>query len=378
MFVSDPRVYKDDRSGLWTASFRVESEHHLPQEVWYRFSEGPLSDASDYILSSCLIPAMRKGLSLRIPGEVSLRLPDCTKIQDFITRWYPDFRRIDIDVGPAEISRPASKGRVAAFFSGGIDSSYTLLTHLDEIDTVILVHGFDMRLSNLPLRRQVSSAVRETAEKLGKACIEVETNIRDFVEPHIGWSVYHSSALIGIALLLSRTFKKVFIPGALIDDNGDPDSVHPFLAQVWSNAGVQIVYDGGKAARVQKAESIAKNDVVLKYLRVCYENRRNEYNCCECGKCLRAMIVLRIAGALGRCSAFKRPLDLSKVARIRVNDEMRPFFEETLLYLRHKGHDPLLERALQKCLGGYWKGFLGWRAVAGALLKLIIFGRGRT
>src|SRR5574337_867736 len=45
--------------------------------------------------------------------------------------------------------------KVAVFFSGGLDSFYTLLKRRNEIDSLVFIHGFDIPLENVALREQV-------------------------------------------------------------------------------------------------------------------------------------------------------------------------------------------------------------------------------
>lgn len=79
--------------------------------------------------------------------------------------------------------------RVAAFFSGGVDSFYAALTRREEISDLIFLHGFDISLDQADARRRVSTAVREVAAELGKNLIEVETDYRAHLDPsrHSDW-----------------------------------------------------------------------------------------------------------------------------------------------------------------------------------------------
>ena len=104
--------------------------------------------------------------------------------------------------------------RTGAFFTGGVDSFYTLLKHRNEISDLIYVHGFDVPLSNKILGSMVSENLRQAADKLGKNLIEIKTNLKDFFNKHITWNMAHGAALATIAHSLSGDFNKIFIPSS--------------------------------------------------------------------------------------------------------------------------------------------------------------------
>jgi hypothetical protein len=60
--------------------------------------------------------------------------------------------------------------------------------------------------------------------------------------------------------------------------------------------------------------------VVMENLRVCWLNRKGDYNCCECEKCFRNMIGLYICNSLSSCKTFDKPLSMNKLLSIRVSD----------------------------------------------------------
>ena len=74
---------------------------------------------------------------------------------------------------------------------------------------------------------------------------------------------------------------------------------HPALDPLWSTEAVEVVHDGAETRRVDKVAALAASPLALRYLRVCWENRGGAYNCGRCGKCMRTMVDLDLAGALG-------------------------------------------------------------------------------
>jgi asparagine synthetase B (glutamine-hydrolysing) len=100
---------------------------------------------------------------------------------------------------------------VGCFFSGGVDSFYTLLKHRQEVTHIIFVHGFDIALEEKELRSRASRMAQEVARELGVTLIEVETNLRSFSDKVVGWGKYHGAAMASVALLFQHRFSKVLI-----------------------------------------------------------------------------------------------------------------------------------------------------------------------
>jgi hypothetical protein len=186
---------------------------------------------------------------------------------------------------------------------------------------------------------------------LGKPLIEVETNLKQFGEPYVRWNMYVGSALASVGLLLSPRLRRVYIPSTGSYADLSPDGSHPLLDPLWSTESVTFVHDGGEATRVEKVMALARNEVALQYLRVCWENRDGKYNCGRCEKCLRTMVSLTIADALEECATFDGPIDVDAVAALRLpNQHTRAFFAENLAALAASGKHARLARALRTLL----------------------------
>src|SRR5260370_41155326 len=96
---------------------------------------------ADAILAATLLPAMRVGGDVKIPEPGSPKLlASIGTIQDIFRSWeqrfpvYSSYRRVAIHA-PGRLTPLAGPGRgTALFFTGGVDSFYSLLRHREEID----------------------------------------------------------------------------------------------------------------------------------------------------------------------------------------------------------------------------------------------------
>ncbi len=372
VIVEDIKLLGGDGWPGISASIRMGDQR---TKVWYRVSEGPVVASGDPWLAVALVAAMKQGESLRLSGAVSPKLLRAVpEIQNVFRIWDRNCRPVPVTAHVASTSGGSESGEVACFFTGGVDSFYTLLRHQSEISALVLVHGFDIPLENEPLRRAVSESVCAIAAEFGKPLIEVETNVRSFTDPCAEWGHYYvGAALASVAHLLSGRFRKVLVASSHHYGDLAPFGSHPMLDSLWSTERVEVVNDGYDATRIEKIAHLATCEVAMRSLRVCWSAHATEYNCGRCSKCLRTMATLRLVGALDRCTSFHHPLDLAKLARLEMTPSRRIPIEEIYEVARASGSDPQLERALRDCLDGvYQRGVLGWpRRVANQLQRSV-------
>ncbi len=340
-------------SGEAAARVSVEGRGHT---VTYRSSalDSALDTgrAEDAFLALALEPAMEEGRSLTIRGAVSPKLLVATNeaqglLFDFDrTAWHAGLRRVAVDARYRHWSTGAAGG-VGCFFSGGVDSFFSVLTHRHEITHLVFVHGFDVRLDDSELRDRVAHEVRGAAADLGKPLIEVETDLRETFDPLSDWERYHGGALASVALLLRGVLGRMYVPAS------DPLAVmvpwgsHPLLDPLWGSEDLTIVNDGGEADRGQKVASFRDEPVPLQRLRVCWENAEGAYNCGRCTKCVRTMVDLRMAGLLEQCATFPDVVDPSQVAQATLSLQFRILWHRYLAQLERTGEDPDLGRAIR-------------------------------
>lgn len=331
--------------------------------VWFRVSGESLGRKTDFLLPLTLFPAMVSGSSLNLSGEVSPRLLSAVpEIEDMLYLWGADYwggkledvQRVAVEAEAS--SEPVERAPgVACFFSGGVDSFYTLLKHLEEVTHIIFVRGFDIALEDRVLGAQASLMAREVAKELGKTLIEVETNLRWFSDTIVGWEKYHGAAMASIALLFQCRFRKVLIASSHTYGGLAPWGSHPMLDPLWSTEATEIKHDGAGARRVEKIRYISEYELPMQWLRVCFNNPNGAYNCGRCGKCLLTRITLQTVGALERCKTLPGGLDLEEVAGVNLinyltNQTRRGIVQQNLRTLERLGTEPDLAQALREVL----------------------------
>lgn len=292
------------------------------EEYWY---DVPGSQADELSQTgnpwlACLLPlaaTLGEPLELSLPVDSALRANSGRLLRIWRT-WYPNLFEPAIHA-EVEASRPSSSGaRVGAFFSGGVDSFFTVLrdrraaipAERREINDLITVWGFDISLDQADAFARLRERHMPLAEGLGMDLIDVATNIRSTRWSEAQWSyLAHGAGLASIALALEKRFGTVYIAGGGGYRGLHPWGSHSVTDPLFSTRDTAIVYDGVAYLRTEKLEAIADSPVALETLRVCYDTWTDQ-NCGKCNKCLRTMLGLELCGSLTACATLPHPVDL--------------------------------------------------------------------
>ena len=332
------------------------------QEVWIDYPTGTrVADVpGNAILAATVMRAMAQHRPLHVAAPVSRRLVDGARaFMRVLHGWLPELAEVALTTEGTAEEPPGSA--TATFFSGGVDSFYTLLTQEATISHVLFIRGYDLSLErDHRLYATTLAAVRDVAAQLGKTMVPVASNIRLVLAPFVSWDFAHGAALLSVALGLGG-LGRVYVPGTHTRRDSFPWGSHPATDPLWSTEALEVIHDGGnEVTRVQKVQRLAESDVALRHLRVCFENRYAAYNCGRCGKCLRTMVNLEVAGALTRCQTFRRPLRLRDVRRLVLRSENeRSFMRENYEALAGSGANLPLQQAVAHCLAqrpSWWRG----------------------
>ncbi len=341
--------------------------------VWFRVNGNDLSESADPFVPVALIPAMRRNWSLVVDGDVSpMLLEGAASIQTTMAGWYPNYHQVPVRATGAAPQRRGGRRSVATFFSGGVDSFYTLQQHRDEISHLVFVHGFDVPLRFVRERQRIVQSIRSVADSLQLSLVEVETNLRQFGQPHVHWQhAYYGAGLAAVALLLEPQFDRIYLRATNSADQLEPTGSHPDTDPKWSNGSIEIVHDGLFASRLEKVRSIVEWAPVLSQLRVCYQRNDEELNCGRCRKCLWTMMLLRAAGYLHKATTFGEPLDLEALQLYPPASRYeRDRFEQAIALLEAHDADPQLRAVMRTMLDA--KGRL---PVKGQIVRLLARGR---
>ena len=347
---------RGDSSDGNTATIRIALGDKI-SEVFFRTNDTTLTVSSEMMCCMGLPVAMKSNAVLEPGGSVSPAfLRGIHTLSDILSSWYPELSplQIKVDVAAASPDDAATGTRVGAFFSGGVDSFYTLLKHQDEITDIILVHGFDIAVDDADLRAEVSRMARKVAAALGKRLIEVETDARKVFEAAgLWWGEHsHGAALACVGHAIGADMRTIYVSATHTYRELFPWGSHPLLDAHWGTDRLSFRHDGCAASRIQKVWLLAQHPIALSSLRVCYENRGGAYNCGQCEKCLRTMLNLAAARALDRAATFPTRLEPKAVRAMTLQGENGlSFARENIEALARVPDADALRRALNVAFG---------------------------
>jgi hypothetical protein len=315
------------------------------------------------VLFGVVLHVMEAGLPLRVHGPVSRSaMYNLEDVQAYWRLWRPQrYKRVDIipdEIVDLERRKPGR--RAISAFSGGVDSTFTVLRHKSHpaameaynLDAVLMVHGLDISLSNEDHFKMAIERANPFLRKMGVAMRVVRTtlkelNLQDWLDSHAGQ----------LASCLHQ-FSEDFEFG-LIGSTGsfaDPELAHgsnPALDHLYSGDEFEIVYDGAGFRKTEKVAAIASDPVATAGIRVCWEGKDQWRNCGRCGKCIRTRLMFMMAG-IPNPSCFDGPLDLAALKTMRIaNVSEWSRVKEVSDYARARGVRAEWMRPLHRRMAAY-------------------------
>jgi len=219
--------------------------------------------------------------------------------------WGHEPLRLALPASGAGNQQPSSlPDATALFFSGGIDSLYSLVRRPD-VSLLVFIIGFDIRLQNTAVWQAVVRAHRKLAAERGLRFIALATNLRD--HPVLGrmrWARYHGVLLAAASHLLREQASHWIVSSSFQQDNLMPWGSHPDLDWRWSGGGIDISHYGADKWPDEKLAAMAGVPMVHRHLRVCYADPRAEGNCGRCEKCVRTRIMYWMDLPGDRCAGM--------------------------------------------------------------------------
>jgi hypothetical protein len=216
--------------------------------------------------------------------------------------------------------------RTGLLFSGGVDSTYTLLTHLDLQPRLITFWGADNYPypENAAQWQTIIATYTQFAQQMGLHYNVVKTNTSGILDDYRishdfhqylydGWFrlvLQHTFVLIPLAAPLSMgRFNHLLISGGSPrrpDDNRPPGPTRPETDEkfIWADLKVKHVVDIYREKKISGAikDSLQKYNLKLK---VCLGKlEKPQLNDSTCVKCLRAIANLALAGIDGNKCGF--------------------------------------------------------------------------
>jgi hypothetical protein len=328
MVISAPQTTVTEEHARASVSVELESAFSLLPETFPLWYEVPVehrdalsTDRGDAFVVGLLF------LAMRLPEDIEVRAPMSPQLlrglreyQRIFSEWFDYLQAVEIEHdGYASSVRDASG--TGTFFSGGVDSFFTLRSHLEDREPIsqyqithgLFIDGFDTKRPGTPTFDAFFEAYDALFDGLGLTLLPVRTNLKTYINNETtGWRCSHGAFLMSIPLVLQQLLGRCYVPSSFTY-SGSMDSIagtNPMVDHLLSTGDLEIVHDGAWAGRVRKTEAIASWPATRDHLYVCFDREGTSLqNCCRCEKCIRTMIALDISGQLSQYSTFTLPLE---------------------------------------------------------------------
>lgn len=355
-------------SGRFQMSSQITLPGMEPRAVWLEVVGASAPTATpDPFVALCLLPAMKASAGMEAADPISARLltDGLPGVQRIFEIWradppcprHPRFRSVAVTAEPTRTPWGAPSERVGSFFSGGVDSMFSLLEANQTITDLIFIDDFEGEFDATQARRALAG-VSAVADRFGKNVIRVSTNAKDVLGPYVSWAYYHGAFLAGVALALQDTLGTVHVPSSVDAARLVPWGSHLLVDPLWSTQRTTIVHDRVDVTRLDKIRAISEDPFLLDHLRVCWEPTQN---CGRCGKCVRTILALQALERFERGHPFDRePLTAREIARLDLREPRHAYyFLDSADLLQASGKRPELLRALRVAQRGRYHRGLG-------------------
>lgn len=270
------RYLTDDRADAFVVAF-LATAMKLGADI---YCDAPITRRLYYQITQYLIPAMAGNMDVYHPIAIHAPVTDASLPCD---------------------------GAVGTGWTGGVDSMYTLMTHLRPKDpgmklTHLLVANVGTLESdhNTELLGYMAEKARSgIARELGLSVVAVDSNIQLFQqEQHLSVAVFRLPA----AVLAAQKLFGVFLHSgcyefgrfAFVPENS---GYYELLPLSCFETDCTVFYSAGShVSRIRKLLELSDFPPAGKYLHPCIYVRRD--NCGKCGKCVRTMGALYALGTL--------------------------------------------------------------------------------
>ncbi|MCH7663428.1 MAG: hypothetical protein IH859_06125, partial [Chloroflexi bacterium] len=215
-----------------------------------------------------------------------------------------------------ELAEAAGTGQdaTAMAFSGGVDSFSTLQRHLPANQLIpgmavthgLFIYGFDTPLKSMYEFDKAAKSYIGLFDRLGLTLIVLITNMRDFTDPLMDFTVSHGGALAAAGLVFDRLMHRFYIAPSYRITHLRPWGSSPLSDHLLSTETLDIVHDSAVGSRLDRITSIATWPEAREHLRVCanYPLAGYRRNCSRCDKCMRTMLILNILDELQNFPTF--------------------------------------------------------------------------
>ena len=361
IFLHKPYIKKKEKKARLIFDLEIDNEK---KSVWYEVEEEYekylCDDRVDPIFVGMLSYAMRNGHDIKsdsyITDEILYQVQET--LIPVLSQHAKSLKKINIDI---KTKKPIkSAGKVGTGCSGGVDSLYAIIRHLDykipnfNIDYLCInnVGSFNECYKDAGIdkvRKERIEKSKELAKEINIPLIVTDSNFyQEIPQNHLLTCTYSSVFAI---LCLEKLWGKYYYGSVGLDythfhieDNDTHPASHYDLISLdcFSYSGLKIYSDGGGINRFDKLKRIYQSDLYKKYVHVC---TTKEYNCGKCPKCRRELLSLYLLDV--NLDDYKEVFDVNYF-KTHLDEYFQWIFEDHLWNPGHYANEIVYNQLLER------------------------------
>jgi len=275
-----------------------------PSTLWYEVPaswDHALIQRADPFLLAALYVAMVNKRRLIVQGApVSESL--LWNLQEFQQAWcsrYPQYGVVPIDAATCSDQYDAGQPAISCY-SGGVDSSFTLLQHStgDEgrarpLGAAMLALGLDIPAQDREGFAPLVAMAQQRLQEKSLPLIIVRTNIRTTCSHY---QYFHAPHIASCLTLFGGAFASGLIPSSFTYRDTVIEGSNPVTDPLLGSRSFAIHHHGAAYNRLEKVQRLLQWPEAANRIRVCWRLPRRQENCGTCWKCLQTAMLFRACG----------------------------------------------------------------------------------
>lgn len=338
MIIYKPSIIKDDTFVSYNSKINfLDTDENLYFKIDKQYANW-LTDKSDPLLISLLIPAMKNKENIKIHGKISKILyKNLDEIQNLLIAVIPHLSKIKVDADLIEEDLIQHEV-VLSGFSAGVDAFTTFEDYYLNPKSDINISHFlfnNLTYGNTRIAQKIDN-INKIKNKYNFPLFQTWSNLHSFYKKghKIGFEQTHTVRNSAIPhflggmpslFLYSSTFHKDLIQPVQSNDLAIIDDL---LLPLLSSNSVTCISVGSEYTRLDKTLKVSKLLDAYQHLDTCIGKQTSKFiNCGTCRKCTRALLTFEL---VNQKDNFKDAFNLEAWNSVR-NDYIKDLPNRTQL-----------------------------------------------
>lgn len=320
IIIGKPYLTQTSEKVRLNADITVDNiQHVMYYELEKRYEESLVTERSDSFFVGLLPYALSKGYSIESEAPISEKL--MYQVQNHLLpglHKYGEMSLINV-IAETTSTKLNTQKAVGTGFSGGVDSFYTLASHLDsQLKGFRVTHLTFLNVGShgdfggseaRKLFNERSQLAKDFSGKMEMELILIDSNISEII--NMTYIKSHTFRSLAAILILQKLFNVYYYSSGYelnhFEITKEDTAAYDLLSMhVLSTEDTSFYSTGSTSTRLEKVKYISDYKPSYDFLNVC---QVSEHNCGTCEKCRRTMLELYATSNLDK---YAKVFDVKK------------------------------------------------------------------